>query len=248
MMFRLLPFRYYNAAENMAIDEAISEGVGVGTSPPTIRFYGWAPAAVSIGCFQSMETEVDIAACRCKNVQMVRRRTGGGAVYHDHSGEITYSVIAPESEMPADINLAYRQICGCIVTALSSLGLEAEFHPINDVLVAGKKISGSAQTRRGGVFLQHGTVLYDLDLPTMFSVLRVGREKLTDKQISSAEERVTALTRHSKASKDELLAALVKAFSADKDVIMSSMSLEEAYRAGELVRSRYANDEWNFSR
>jgi lipoate-protein ligase A len=91
-------------------------------------------------------------------------------------------------------------------------------------------------------------VLYDLDLPTMFSVLRVGREKLTDKQISSAEERVTALTRHSKASKDELLAALVKAFCADKDVIMSSMSLEEAYRAGELVRSRYANDEWNFSR
>jgi lipoate---protein ligase len=248
MMLRLLPFRHYSAAENMAIDEAIAEGIARGTSSSTIRFYGWTPSAVSIGCFQSMEAEVDVTACRRMGIQLVRRRTGGGAVYHDRDGEITYSLIAPEASVPSDINAAYREICGHIVTALSCLGLEAEFHPINDVLVSGKKISGSAQTRRGGVFLQHGTLLVDLDLHTMFSVLRVGKEKLTDKLIASAEDRVTSLAIHSRADKGTILGELVKAFAAGKEVETGSLSPEEAHRAGQLVRSRYSNDEWTFSR
>jgi lipoate-protein ligase A len=248
MRYRLLPFRFYNAAENMAIDEAIGEGVGNGSSPATIRFYGWAPSAVSIGCFQSMNEEVNVAFCRERGIQFVRRRTGGGAVYHDRDGEITYSVIAPGAAMPKDINAAYQEICGCIVAALSDLGVPSEFRPINDVLVDGRKISGSAQTRRGGVFLQHGTLLCDLDLRMMFSALTVGREKLLDKQISSAEERVTSLTRHSGANRGEVLDALVRGFCAGREVGPGCLTELEARRAGELVRVRYAADDWNFSR
>ena len=143
----------------MAVDEAIAAGIAAGTSPPTIRFYTWKPCAVTIGYFQCLRDEVDREACSSKGIDVVRRRTGGGAVYHDEHGEITYSVIAPESYFSKDIRASYREICGGIIGGLGRLGIAAEFRPINDVVVNGRKISGSAQTRRQGILTQHGTVL-----------------------------------------------------------------------------------------
>ena len=78
-----------NAFMNMALDEAVSEFVAGGISPPTIRFYTWTPSAVSIGYFQSLHDEVDVSRCMQQGIDIVRRRTGGGAVYHDRAGEIT---------------------------------------------------------------------------------------------------------------------------------------------------------------
>ncbi len=118
-----------------------------------------------------------------KGIDVVRRRTGGGAVYHDEHGEITYSLIAPEGLFSKDIRASYRDICGCIIEGLASLGIAAEFRPINDVTVNGRKISGSAQTRRQGILTQHGTVLYAIDRDTMFSVLRPSAKKLADKPV-----------------------------------------------------------------
>jgi lipoate-protein ligase A len=204
-LWRLIPFQVNSAALNMAIDESISEGIAQGSSPPTIRFYGWSPSAVTIGCFQSMDREVDTARCQELGVHFVRRRTGGGAVYHDERGEITYSIIAPEDWMGEDILFSYREICGKIVEALDRLGIPSEFQPINDILVHGKKISGSAQTRRNGVFLQHGTLLYRIDPSTMFSVLRVSPEKNADKALDKVEERVTSVSSHRSISRDRVL-------------------------------------------
>ncbi|NQV08810.1 lipoate--protein ligase family protein, partial [Candidatus Woesearchaeota archaeon] len=85
---------------NMAVDEAVTEAVSSGDSLPTIRFYTWSPSAVSIGYFQGLDREVDVDKCNSKGVDIVRRRTGGGAVYHDCDGEITYSVIVREEDMP----------------------------------------------------------------------------------------------------------------------------------------------------
>src|SRR3989338_1614152 len=102
MKWRLIELEQHDAYTNRAIDEAVSEGVASGTSPPTIRFYTWKPSAVSIGYFQSLADEVDLKRCMDAGVNWVRRRTGGGAVYHDQLGEITYSVIAPEREFPKD--------------------------------------------------------------------------------------------------------------------------------------------------
>src|SRR5208282_4253098 len=105
-------------------------------------------SAVSIGTFQSMANEVNVEECNRSNVSYVRRLTGGGAVYHDSNGEITYSVIAPESLFPKNIIESYKVICSWVISGLAILGIKAEFVPINDIVVNGKKISGNAQTRR----------------------------------------------------------------------------------------------------
>jgi lipoate-protein ligase A len=243
-----MDFERRTASMNMAIDEAVSFAVGKGESPPTIRFYSWEPSAVSIGCFQSVEEEVDVEACGEKGVDIVRRRTGAGAVYHDRDGEVTYSVICPLDMVETDISSSYRTICGWIIDALDLLGLQGQFHPINDVLVGGRKISGSAQTRRGGVFLMHGTLLYDLDPGTMFSVLKVGREKLSDKEIEEFDQRVTCILNEIDVPWHLVLKALRVAFTCEKDWEMGTISQEEMDLALRLAVERYDSDEWTYSR
>ncbi|HII09610.1 TPA: lipoate--protein ligase family protein, partial [Candidatus Micrarchaeota archaeon] len=159
MRWRFIELEARNACSNMAIDQAVMEGVAKGASEPTIRFYRWLPSAVTIGRFQSMMDEVDVGRCAELGVSHVRRITGGGAVYHDYAGEVTYSVIAPEAYFPNGIRESYAFICDWVVSGLLGVGIKAKFVPINDIVTDGKKISGNAQTRRGGVLLQHGTIL-----------------------------------------------------------------------------------------
>ena len=248
MMWRVIRLETRNAYSNMAVDNAIMDGQRSMTSPPTIRFYKWMPSAVSIGCFQSMDDEVNVEKCKELGVSCVRRITGGGAVYHDTDGEITYSVIAPESGFPKNIIESYRLICSWVVSGLSTLGINAEFAPINDIIVSGKKISGNAQARRNGVLLQHGTVLYSADVGKMFSVLKVSQEKISDKAIKSAEERVTSVADHSDATQEGLHDALLKGFVEGKEYEFGSLSLDEAEKAGELEKRVYSSNSWNFSR
>lgn len=232
----------------MALDDAAGEALARGEVSPTIRFYTWQPSTVSIGYFQSMKEEVNLDACRELGVSYLRRRTGGGAVYHDSQGEITYSVIAPQQLFPRDILKSYEVICTGVVKALELLGIEAEFKPVNDILVEGRKISGSAQTRRNRVLIQHGTVLYDLDVEKMFRVLRVGKEKISDKDIKKVEERVTCIKRHTQVSREELYQALVAGFTLDKNYEIGEWTHIEKERASELARTRYQNKEWNHQR
>lgn len=247
MKWRVTPIETYSAALAMAMDEALCESVKAG-GPPTIRFYRWQPSAVSIGYFQSLEEEVNLEACRHLGVDFVRRNTGGGTVYHDYEGEITYSVVASESIFGKDITASYKLICGWLVDALWLLGIPAEFKPINDIIAYGKKISGSAQTRRKGVLLQHGTVLYDLDVSRMFSVLRVSQEKISDKMIAAVEDRVTCIKKVSSASWQETYDALKTAFTKGKDFYEGGWTEEELGRAKELAEIKYAAKEWNFQR
>ena len=233
---------------NMALDEAVCNGVRDSTSSPTIRFYGWKPSAVSIGRFQSLQDEVDLKRCDELGVDVVRRRTGGGAVFHDSENEVTYSIIAPELAMPKDINVAYQEICGCVVSALASLRVESKFSPINDILVDGKKISGSAQSRRNSVFLQHGTLLLDVDIEKMFGVLRTNEAKNVGRNIASAKERVTSLKEHSGASKQEVLSALEMAFASGRNCQHGIWSANELQEAERLVLQRYSTTEWNCER
>jgi len=246
MKWRVIPYQENDAFFNMAIDEAVSEAVGSGESPATIRFYGWNPRAVSIGYFQSLAREVDLAECRREGVDVVRRRTGGGAVFHD--SEITYSIIGPESMFPKDIIASYKEVCGALIDALGTLGINAEFKPINDITVGGKKISGNAQTRRAGVLLQHGTLLYEVDVERMFSVLRVPDEKIKDKMIASVKERVTSIRQQKGVAREEVLRALTDSFTRGKDFQEGELSRKEIARAMELAESRYGKDEWNNAR
>jgi lipoate-protein ligase A len=237
----------HDAFTNMALDEAAEEAIRTGDSLPTIRFYRWKPSAVSIGCFQGLKDEVDIERCSGVGADYVRRRTGGGAVYHDEMGEVTYSIIAQEDLFPKGIVESYRTICNYVITGLANLGIKAEFAPINDVVVGGRKISGSAQTRRESMLLQHGTVLYDLDIKTMFSLLKISKEKISDKAIESVEERVTKVRNYSDATLDGLYNSLIKGFTEGKDWSFGPWTKQEMERA-EVLSESYRSREWNFSR
>ncbi|MCX8199846.1 MAG: lipoate--protein ligase family protein [Candidatus Micrarchaeota archaeon] len=248
--WRVIKVSAQDAALNMALDEAVCRAISKGVSGPTVRFYTWSPSAVSIGYFQEIWREVDIDYCRKMGISFVRRRTGGGAVYHDSQGEITYSVLAPECMFPKGIIESYKVICGWIIDGLAGVGISAEFRPINDIVAGGKKISGNAQTRRDGVLQQHGTILYRLDVDTMFKCLKVPDAKIRDKMIQSAKERVTSASdlTQGNVSFDGLYKSLLNAFCAGKKFSFGSFTQEELADAYWLARTKYSSDEWNFWR
>jgi len=255
--WRLVELETHDAFMNMAIDEAVAEKVAENEVPATIRFYRWQPSAVSIGYFQSLHDEIAVGKCIAAGVDYVRRRTGGGAVFHDYEGEITYSIIAPENYFPKGIIDSYHSICGLIMDGLHRLGIMTSFKPINDVVLAdgvcdangidvgGRKISGNAQTRRGGVLLQHGTILFKVDVPKMFSLLKVGQEKIADKLIAAAEERVSCLHAVKPDLKyEDVYQALLEAFTYGKRYEKGEWTLSEMMRASELAERRYGSKEW----
>lgn len=271
--WRVIELETHDAFMNMALDEACCESVADGSVQPTIRFYRWKPSAVSIGYFQSLEDEINVEACRESGVDIIRRRTGGGAVYHDYEGEITYSVIVPEkmftvvgedgAERTLGITESYHEICGWIVKSLAKIGIEADFKPINDIVAmttypegqpVAKKISGNAQTRRGGVILQHGTILYTVDVRKMFSLLKVGKEKIADKLIAAVEDRVTSVTDvcvragREPATREALYEALKSGFTEGKHFAIGTWTARELENAQRLSTERYRSRDWNWMR
>ncbi|MGY5859156.1 MAG: biotin/lipoate A/B protein ligase family protein [Candidatus Thorarchaeota archaeon] len=252
--FRFIDLETHDAYMNMAIDESIMLAIKEGNAPPTLRFYRWKPSAVSIGTFQGMHDEVDIDFCRSNNVDYIRRITGGGAVFHDYEGEITYSILMPKKHPLAktDIIDSYKLLCSGIIKAFDHLGIKAEFKPINDVITGGKKVSGNAMTRRHGCLLQHGTILLDLDVTQMFTILKVPLEKISDKMISDVKERVTSIRDilNRPVAIEELQDAMTRGFSEalNIDLQSSKLSKEEAQTATKLAKEKYSTDDWNFSR
>jgi lipoate-protein ligase A len=246
MKYRMIPFQYFNAFMNMALDEAIMEEVRKGTSLPTIRFYGWTPSAVSIGIFQGIRNEVNLEEARLQGVDVVRRMTGGGAVYHDEFGEVTYSLIAPQDQYSANIVTSYEEICQGIIHALLAVDIQASFQPVNDILVKGQKISGNAQTRKNGVLLQHGTILYQVDVETMFTLLNVSEVKISDKLIKSVKKRVTSIQEQVHVSMEVLQKALEVGFSLGNEIVVGSYSQGEMIRAKELAEQKFSSEAWNF--
>jgi len=251
--WRLIDMRIEDAYTQMAIDEAIAYARNREETPNTIRLYRWKPSAVSIGYFQSLENEVDLEECKRQGVDVIRRITGGGAVFHDYEGEITYSLVAPDSDpkIPSDIVKSYEIICSCIIDGLKELGVDSEFKPINDIVADGKKISGNAQTRRHGVILQHGTILVDCDVKKIFSLLKVSGIKISDKAIKSAEERVTSVRKYlgRYVSFEEAEAALIKGFEGGLDIKLRLGKLTQY--EDELVeeyRKRYKSRDWVYQR
>lgn len=236
---RLLKTGAHPAAWNMALDEAMVHIAAESKAwTHSLRFYSWTPAAVSIGYFQSLQEEVDLDACKKYGVDVVRRMTGGGAVFHD--AELTYSFIT--KEYPNGIHDSYHLICGAIIDGLKTIGIDGQFIPINDLLVGGKKFSGNAQTRKRGVLLQHGTILLKVDVEKMFELLKVPNEKLKGKLISDVKQRVAALDK----SFDEVGTALEKGFASRFDAKMESgePTEDELNRCKQLI-GKYSSMEWN---
>ena len=252
--WRLLDTGLNDAFYNMALDEAIVIARSKNLVPNTIRFFRWSPSAVSIGYFQSMEEEVDIKACDEMGIDYIRRRTGGGAVYHDTEGEVTYSIIVDENHrlISRDFQETYRTLCSGLVLGLRQLGVPAEFKPINDIVARGKKISGNAQTRGMSIVHQHGTILRKVDPALMFKVLKVPSEKIRDKLIRSVEERVTSINDvlGRDVSFRELKDALIKGFEDSFGIKLMPGSITDFEEdvAQRLKVEKYASRKWNFRR
>lgn len=230
----------------MAIDEAIMNARINNFVPNTLRFYYWNPPCVSIGYFQSLQKEVDVKKAKEQGVDIVRRYTGGGAVFHNK--ELTYSLVLSENEVSKDIIKSYKQICESLVIGLKSIGISAEFKPINDIIVNNKKISGNAQTRKQGVVLQHGTILLDVDVKKMFSILKVPSEKIKDKLIEIAEQRVTSIKNElgNNITKKEIESSILKGFEKNFNMTFeeSQLSEHELIIAKKLCEEKYSTKKW----
>jgi len=250
--WRLLLTGFHSAAENMAIDRAILVANSKKMVPPTVRFYGWTPSAISIGYFQQLQEEVDIEVCKNHGVDYVRRITGGGAVYHEN--ELTYSIVVSEDHPKISGNIleSYGTICGAVIKGLSNLQIQSSYAPINDILVNGKKISGNAQTRKYQTVLQHGTILTDVDVEKMFLLLKVPNEKIKDKMISNVKERVTSIKHQKKETItfDEVALAMKKGFEEEFEITLEQGTLikEEEELTEEFISTCFGTKQWNQKR
>jgi lipoate-protein ligase A len=239
----------------MAIDEAILTATASRQAPNTLRLYQWVPSAVSIGKFQKLENEVSIENCRRLNVTIVRRISGGGAVYHDSAGEVTFNVVARSNDLDvSDVAYGYERIYSGIRDALRILGVSATFDEGNirncpNLTVGGKKISGSAQARKRGVILQHGTLLLDVDLERMFAILRVPWARTSAEVIEVARNRITSISKElgHKVSGETAANALATGFKNALNIDLRSGELTafETGLAKRLRKERYATYQWN---
>ena len=250
--WRLLLTRDYNAAYNMAIDKAVLFSNSERTTPPTIRFFTWNPPAISIGYFQSLEEEVDLKMCERTGIDYVRRITGGGAVFHE--SELTYSIVISESHPQISKNImdSYARICGAVIKGLKNLGIKSNYMPINDIIVNGKKISGNAQTRKMKTVLQHGTILTDVDVDKMFSILKVPNEKIKDKLIADVKQRVTSI-KHILGQEiiyDDVAKAMKKGFEKEFNIelVKDELTAYEKDLAMKFKKEIFSSKKWNHKR
>lgn len=267
-------------ADNMAIDEAMLIAHSEGKTPPTVRFYGWSPATLSIGYFQRAEDEVDFDELRKQGVGFVRRPTGGRAVLHDR--ELTYSMIVSESypAMPTTVNEAYRVLSEGLLCGFRRLGLRAEMVNLAaeeekakyvstagsaacfdspswyELVVEGRKIAGSAQTRSRGVILQHGSILLEMDADQLFSLLRFSNERVKERLKQSFHTKAVAIGDICRAM-GRMAVEYAEAELAFREGIAEGLGVRleegeltpyERQLAEQLSDDKYGNEEWNMRR
>ena len=222
----------------MALDEALMDSTD---STIILRIYGWNPSCVSIGYFQSIN-DINLKKCQQERVDVVRRMTGGGAVFHE--SELTYSIITKKYSQ--NILESYKLICNVITSALKKLGIDGQFIPLNDIVVNGKKVCGNAQTRKKNTRLQQGTILLKVNAEKMFSLLKVPQEKIADKEISDVKERVMGINRKFDEVADSLKQSACEIF--NSGLYDSQLTKEEMKLSEKLSLEKYSSEKWNFRR
>ncbi len=186
--WRLVREESWDGPQNMALDEIAAETAANG-GPRTLRVYRWDPSTLSLGYRQEPET-VGWEFCADEGITVTRRPTGGGGIYHDNYGDISYSIIAPADELPGNLMETYELLCEPIFDAFERMGVDARFteeklpvihepacylrelHPAHDIVANGRKISGNAQYRRKDAVIQHGSLKFALDAKRHLSTLR----------------------------------------------------------------------------
>ena len=245
--WRLVRDEPQDPALHMALDEVLAREVAAGRRPPTLRIWEWSAPAVVIGSCQSLRNEVDTAEAIRLGFTVVRRISGGGAMFVEPASTITYSLYAPES-LVAGMSYAesYRYLDDWVIGALTEdLGIAAWYQPLNDITSAQGKIGGAAQKRlAGGTVLHHVTMAYDIDAYAMTRVLRTGREKLSDKGIVSAAKRVDPLRRQTRLPRAEIIDALASHFRRRYGLTPDTVTGGELRAARDLAQAKFASSQW----
>lgn len=273
--WRFIDSGNHSPSFNMALDEALLEWHGKGEFPPIIRFYGWNPPTLSIGYFQKVEKEINMSAVKELGLGFVRRPTGGRGVLHDE--ELTYSVIVSENhpKMPKSVTEAYRVISEGILKGFHLLGLDAYFaiprseeqkstlkNPRSavcfdapswyELVVEGRKVAGSAQTRQQGVILQHGSILLDLDEDKLFQLFKYPNERVKERMQKSFKEKAVAINSltDNRITIDMAKDAFKKGFADGLGIQLEDyqLSLEELDYVNKIAKEKYESDDWNFRR
>ena len=258
--WRLLVTEPLDGAMNMALDEALLRGRIQASAPPTVRFYGWRPATVSLGYAQPLDDTVDRARCRALGIGLVRRPTGGGAILHEPpEREVTYSVVAREGDFAgaADVLETYRVLGQGLAAGLGRLGVAADVVPLvrgrqdgspafcfrragaYEISVGGRKLVGSAQRRQRGSFLQHGSVLLGADAARIRAVFP--READPTPMLTT----LSAELGHSPAFDavvEALAAGLAEALGAS--LVPGGLSPDEGAMVDALVAKKYGTEAW----
>lgn len=230
---------------HMALDEVLLAEVGAGRRQPTLRIWDWAESAVVLGRFQSVRNEVDLEGARRHQVRVVRRITGGGAMFVEPGNTITYSLYAPLALVEGmGLVASYAYLDRWVLEALASLGVQASYQPINDITSPAGKIGGAAQARRDGAVLHHVTMSYDIDQAKMLEVLRIGREKLSDKGIASAAKRVDPLRSQTRTSRETVIQRLIATFRDLYGLEEGTLTRDELARADWLVAEKFGTPAW----
>lgn len=233
-------------ALHMALDQVLAEEVGAGRRPPTLRVWEWASPAVIIGSFQSLRNEVDAEGAARHGVRVVRRISGGGAMFVEPGNTITYSLYAPES-LVAGMSFAesYAFLDDWVLGALGELGITTWYQPLNDIASDQGKIGGAAQKRlAAGAVLHHVTMAYDIDAGKMLQVLRIGREKLSGKGIASANKRVDPLRRQTGLSREEIIERMIGHFRGRYGLVPGRIEDGELRAAEKLAAEKFETAEW----
>lgn len=233
-------------AVQMALDEVLVGALGAGTRGPVLRVWEWDRAAVVIGSSQSVRNEVDPVGAARHGVTVVRRASGGGAMFVVPEHTITYSLTVPGS-LVAGMTFAesYAFLDAWVVAALVGLGVDARYVPLNDIASPRGKIAGAAQRRlAGGAVLHHVTMAYDIDTVRMLEVLRTFRPHLSSRGAKSAQKVVDPLRSQLDLPREEVVEALVDGFRARSRCVDGAVTPDERSRAQRLAQAKYARPEW----
>src|SRR5210317_1991228 len=190
--FRMLDTGVLEGRLNIAIGQAIIEAHQLGDVPDTLRFLRFPPTAL-IGRHQALGQEINLEYCRKNGIGVVRRITGGGAIFMEPGllgWELAFHRRTLGVKYLPDLT---REICEAAAEGISRLGVAARFRPRNDIEVDGRKISGTGGFYDGDVLIYQGTVLVDLNPQRMVSALRVPQGKLAKRELDSAAQRVVTL-------------------------------------------------------
>ena len=241
----LIPASPQSAHMHMALDEVLLGRVIDGVRRPAIRFWEWIEPALVIGSHQSVSNEVDLPAARRLGFSVTRRMSGGGTMLCEPGRTITYSMYLSGTAVEGlSFRQSYAALDAWAVRAFNVLGVPASYREINDIISPRGKIAGAAQARRRGFVLHHTTIAHSMDIKLLPRLIRIGRDRVSERGVRSAEKPVSPLSWFTSLSCEETTRHLEGFFTQEFSVHTSALSDDEVEAARVLVVEKYGTPAW----